>query len=76
MENFLIIACLNFASSSFAQDCVKNRRGQTVCSMVRLPLQSTPTRAPLLLPTRTQPVRRGMCGLLTSETSPNEMVHR
>ena len=32
MKNFLMIACLFFASSLFAQDCVKNRRGQTVCS--------------------------------------------
>ena len=32
MKSFLMISCLLLASNLFAGDCVKNRRGQTVCS--------------------------------------------
>jgi hypothetical protein len=32
MKSFLMMACLFFASSLFAGDCVKNLRGETVCS--------------------------------------------
>jgi len=32
MKSFLLIACLFFSSSLFAGNCVKNARGQTVCS--------------------------------------------
>jgi hypothetical protein len=31
MKPLLMMACLFFASSLFAQDCVKNARGETVC---------------------------------------------
>jgi len=31
MKSFALITCLLFASGLFAGDCVKNRRGQTVC---------------------------------------------
>jgi hypothetical protein len=31
MRTFVLITCLLFASSLFAGDCLKNRRGQTVC---------------------------------------------
>ena len=32
MKSLWLISCLFFASSLFAGDCVKNRRGQTICS--------------------------------------------
>src|ERR1035441_2135990 len=32
MKKFVLITCLLCASSLFAGNCVKNRRGQTVCS--------------------------------------------
>ncbi len=32
MKSFLMMACLFLASSLFAGDCVKNRRGETICS--------------------------------------------
>jgi hypothetical protein len=32
MKNIVLIACLFLASSLFAGDCVKNRRGETICS--------------------------------------------
>jgi len=32
MKSFLMLACLCFASGLFAEDCVKNLRGETVCS--------------------------------------------
>ena len=31
MKTCLLVSCLLFASSLFAGDCVKNRRGETVC---------------------------------------------
>jgi hypothetical protein len=32
MKSLLMMTCLLFVSNLFAGDCVKNRRGQTVCS--------------------------------------------
>ena len=32
MKNIVLIACLFLTSSLFAGDCVKNRRGETICS--------------------------------------------
>ena len=42
MKNFVLITCLLFASSLFAGDCVKNRRGQTVCGNGTTAAKSNP----------------------------------
>jgi hypothetical protein len=62
MKKVVLITCLLFASSLFAGDCVKNRRGQTICSNGQSAVKVNPN-------TGTAAAQKNSNGVTTTQTS-------